>query len=72
MGLTSDGMIFIPKAKGKGKVALCLAKHHAIKMYCGSRFIAPRIIKLGVRRMWVVSFTPQPLYPRGKKLRCPL
>jgi hypothetical protein len=28
--------------------------------------IAPRIIDLGTRRMWVVSFTPRPLYPQGK------
>jgi len=27
---------------------------------------APRIFNLGTRWRWVVSFTPRPLYPRGK------
>jgi len=28
--------------------------------------IAPRILNFGTRWRWVVSFTPQSLYPRGK------
>jgi len=32
----------------------------------GSGDIAPRILNLGARWRWLVSFTPQPLYPREK------
>jgi hypothetical protein len=32
----------------------------------GSGSIAPRILDLGTRWRWVVSFTLQPLYPQGK------
>jgi hypothetical protein len=35
-------------------------------MYWGSGGIAPRIRDLGTRWRWVVSFTPWPLYFRGK------
>jgi len=28
--------------------------------------MVPRILKLGTRWRWVVSFTPRPLYPQGK------
>jgi hypothetical protein len=38
--------------------------HHAMKAYEGSRGIAPRILDLGTRWKWVVSFTP--IYFRGK------
>jgi hypothetical protein len=41
-------------------------------MYWGSGGIGPRILDLGTRWRWVVSFTPQPLYPQGKSLRYPL
>jgi hypothetical protein len=34
-----------------------------MKTYRGSGGIAPRILDLGTRWRWVVSFTPQPLYP---------
>jgi len=34
--------------------------------------IAPRILNLGARWRWVVSFTHRPLYPRGKNPRYPL
>jgi hypothetical protein len=50
----------------KGKVALYLIKHHAIKTYWGSGGIVPRILELGTRWRWVVSFTPRPLYPQVK------
>jgi hypothetical protein len=33
----------------------------------GSGGIAPRILVLGTRWRWVVSFTPRPLYPEGKR-----
>jgi len=34
--------------------------------------IVPRILDLGTRWMWVVSFTPRPLYPKGKSPCYPL
>jgi hypothetical protein len=58
--------------KGKGKVALCFnwAPHHGGVLGVGG--IAPRILDLGTRWRWVVSFTPRPLYPRGKSPWYPL
>jgi hypothetical protein len=47
-------------------LSLCLTKHHAMKTYWGSGYIAPRSLDLGTRWRWVVSFTPRPLYPQGK------
>jgi hypothetical protein len=55
--------IFLSKVKVK--LSLCLTKHHAMKTYWGSGDIALLILDLGTR-WWVVSFTPQPLYPQGK------
>jgi hypothetical protein len=43
-----------------------------MKAYWGSGFIASRIIDLGIRWRWVVSFTPRPLYPQGKSSWYPL
>jgi hypothetical protein len=44
-----------------------------MKAYWGNGDIAPGILDLGTRWRWVVSFTPQPLYPQGKTLpRYPL
>jgi hypothetical protein len=37
-----------------------------MKAYWGSGVIAPRILDLGTRWRWVVSFTPRPLYHQGK------
>jgi hypothetical protein len=55
------------KVKVKVKLPLCfLTEHHAMKAYWGSGGIAPRILNLGTRWRWVVSFTPRPLYPQGK------
>jgi len=51
--------------KGKGKVALCLTKHHAMKTYCRSGGIAPHILDLGMRWRWVVSFTSRLLRRLG-------
>jgi hypothetical protein len=56
----------------KVKFSLCLTKHHAMKAYCGSGGIAPRILDLGTRCRWVVSFTPRPLYLKGKSRWYPL
>jgi hypothetical protein len=50
-------------------LSLCLTKHHALKAYCGSGGIAPRILDVGTRWRWVVSFTPGPLYPQEKSPR---
>jgi len=46
-------------------LSLCLTKRHATKTYWGSGAITPRILDLGTRRRWVVSFTPRPLYLQG-------
>jgi hypothetical protein len=37
-----------------------------MKAYEGSGGTAPRILDLGTRLRWVVTFTPRPLYPQGK------
>jgi hypothetical protein len=54
----------VPKGKGEG-VCVFFTEHHAIMVYGGGG-IAPRILDLGTRWKWVVSFTPRPLYPQGK------
>jgi hypothetical protein len=38
----------------------------------GSGGIAPRILDLGTRWRWMVSFTPRPLYSQGNSSWCPL
>jgi hypothetical protein len=43
-----------------------------MKAYWRSGGIAPRILDLGSRWRWVVSFTPRPLYSQGKSSRYPL
>jgi hypothetical protein len=40
--------------------------------YCGAGGITPRILYLGTKWRWVVSFTPRPLYPQGKSPWYPL
>jgi hypothetical protein len=57
--------------KVKLKLSLCLAKHRAMKTYWRSGSIAPSILDIGTRR-WMVSFTPQPLYPQEKSTWYPL
>jgi hypothetical protein len=61
----------LPKiARGDTRVAcmwlkvnsLLLTEHHAMKTYWGTEGIAPRILNLGTRWRWVVSFAPRPLY----------
>jgi hypothetical protein len=54
------------------KLFLCLTKRYTMKTYWGSGGIAPRILDLGTRWRWVVSFTFQPLCPQGKSLCYPL
>jgi hypothetical protein len=55
----------------KVKMSLCLIKEHHEEVL-GSGSITPRILNLGIRWRWVVSFTPRPLYPLGKSCWCPL
>jgi hypothetical protein len=43
-----------------------------MKAYWRSGGIAPHIFDLGTRWRWVVSFTPLPLYPQGKRPWYPL
>jgi hypothetical protein len=43
----------------KVKLSLWLTRHHAMRKYCGSGGIVPRILDLGTRWRWVVSFTPR-------------
>jgi hypothetical protein len=58
--------------KVKVKLSLCWTKHHTMKAYWGSGDIAPRILDLAARSIWVVSFTPRPLYPQEKSPWNPL
>jgi hypothetical protein len=60
------------RCKVKVKLSLCLTKHHAMKTHWGSGGVAPRILDLGTRWRWVVSFTPRPLYPQGNSPSYPL
>jgi len=43
-----------------------------MKAFGGSEGVAPCIFYLGSRWRWVVSFTPQPLYPQGRSPWYPL
>jgi hypothetical protein len=54
----------------KVKLSLCLTKHYAMKAYWGS--IASRILDLGSRWRWVVSFTTRLPYPQRNNPRHPL
>jgi hypothetical protein len=54
-------------------ITLCIfnwaSRHEGV---LGSAGIASRIVGLGTRLRWVVSFTPRPLHPRGKRNCYPL
>jgi len=52
----------------KVKLSLCflLAEHQAMKAYRGNGGIAPRLLDLGTKWRWLISFTPRPLYHQGK------
>jgi hypothetical protein len=57
----------------KVNLSLCLTNYplrHEGVWVCGC--IDPHFLDLGTSWRWVVSFTPRPLYPRGKSLRYPL
>jgi hypothetical protein len=56
----------------KVKLSLCFSwapRHGGV---LGSGGITPRILDLGTRWRWVVSFTPRLLYPQGKSPWYPL
>jgi hypothetical protein len=55
---------FILKVKGKVVPVFFLIEHNAMRLYWGSGHIALCILDLGTRWRWVVSFTPQLLYPQ--------
>jgi hypothetical protein len=54
------------KVKGKGNVVPVLNQAPLHEDVLGSGGTAPRILDLGTRRRWVVSFTPRPLYLQGE------
>jgi len=68
----------VPRIRTTVKLSLFLTKYQAMKMYpvlnqaprhedvWGSGATALSILKLDTGWRWVVSFTPRPLYPRGK------
>jgi len=43
-----------------------LTEHHDMKAYWENGGIALRILDLGTRWRWLVSFKLRPLYPQGK------
>jgi hypothetical protein len=56
----------------RAKLSLCLTnytlRHEGVwRTWC----IDPHSLDLGISWRWVVSFTPRPLYPRGKSPRYP-
>jgi hypothetical protein len=65
--LSSDVLYSFPSLEGK-RWNLCafLTEHHTMEEYWGSGGMAERILDLGTKWRWVVSFTPWPLYPQGK------
>jgi len=62
-----DSLVNTGHRRLKGNVLLVLAT----KSYRGSRDIAPRILKLGVRRRWLVNISPV-AWPVGKNPDDPL
>jgi hypothetical protein len=54
-------------------LSLCVTNScHAMKTYGGTGWINLRILDLATSWGWVVSFSPLPLYYRGKSPRYPL
>jgi hypothetical protein len=53
-------------------LSLCLAKHHAMKMYWGVEVKLNAFLTSALDGGWVVSYTPRPLYPQGKSPWYPL
>jgi hypothetical protein len=52
--------------KGKVIPLLLLTEHNTMEAYWSSGGIAPRILDLGTRWRWVVSFTPRSIYAQRK------
>jgi hypothetical protein len=68
----SQSKVFLEVTKISSYPSVFLTVHHAMEAYWGSTGIAPYILDLGPRWNWVVSFTPQLLYPQGKSPWYPL
>jgi hypothetical protein len=62
----------IRKLNAKVKLSLCFKWAQRNEGVLGNGGIAPRILDLGTRGRWMVSFTPRPLYPQGKSPWYPL
>jgi len=45
----------------------CWIEINLYNLTLGNGGIAPCILNFSTRWMWVVSLTPRPLYPRGKR-----
>jgi hypothetical protein len=63
--LHSYKIYLILQVKLKVKLSLCVIKHHAMKTY-GEWSYSSTILDLGTRWRRAVSFTPHPLYSRGR------
>jgi len=61
-GIQCRHLLYLIYSHDKGKIVLC----HVLKAYRGSRGVAPLILYDSTRSRWVLNFTPQLLYPRGK------
>jgi hypothetical protein len=59
------GIVYKCKGEVVPVVFFLLIEHHALKAYWGTGGIASRILDLGTRWRWVISFTARPLYPPG-------
>jgi hypothetical protein len=53
-------------------LSLCLINETTPWRRMGEWRYSSTIIDLSIRWRWVFSFTPRPLYPRGKRPRYPL
>jgi hypothetical protein len=69
--MTGSGQTFM-HTRHMVKLSLCLTKYYNHEGVLGSGGTAPRILDLGTKWRWVVSFTPRPLYPQGKNPWYPL
>jgi hypothetical protein len=58
--------------KCKRKICPCAYLSTTPWRHWGSGGVPPRILDLGIRWRWVVTFTPRSLYPQGKCPRYPL
>jgi hypothetical protein len=70
--LLHDKTVVLEEVKVEGKVVPVLNSALRHEGVWGSGCIDPHFLDLGTSWRWVVSFTPLPLYPRGKSPRYPL